>query len=97
MRGSLLEKAIKAGKNVYCEKPISDSVAEALAIARLAESAGIKHGVVQDKLFLPGLRKLAMLRDSGFSARSSRCAASSAIGFSKAIGSRRSVLRGITA
>lgn len=66
MRGSLLEKAIKAGKNVYCEKPISDTMEEALAIARLAESAGIKHGVVQDKLFLPGLRKLAMLRDSGF-------------------------------
>ena len=66
MRGSLLTKAIKAGKNVYCEKPISDNVEEAMAVARLAESAGIKHGVVQDKLFLPGLRKLAMLRDSGF-------------------------------
>lgn len=66
MRGSLLTKAIKAGKNVYCEKPISDNMEEALVVARLAESAGIKHGVVQDKLFLPGLRKLAMLRDSGF-------------------------------
>lgn len=66
MRGSLLTKAIKAGKNVYCEKPISDNMEEALTVARLAESAGVKHGVVQDKLFLPGLRKLAMLRDSGF-------------------------------
>jgi predicted dehydrogenase len=66
MRGSLLTKAIQAGKNVYCEKPISDNTEEAIAVARLAESAGIKHGVVQDKLFLPGLRKLAMLRDSGF-------------------------------
>ncbi len=66
MRGSLLTKAIQAGKNVYCEKPISDNVEEATAVARLAQSAGIKHGVVQDKLFLPGLRKLAMLRDSGF-------------------------------
>lgn len=66
MRGSLLTKAIKAGKNVYCEKPISDNVEEAMAVAKLAESACIKHGVVQDKLFLPGLRKLAMLRDSGF-------------------------------
>ncbi|MBB3945194.1 putative dehydrogenase [Rhizobium skierniewicense] len=66
MRGSLLTKAIQAGKNVYCEKPISDTLEEAIAVARLAESAGIKHGVVQDKLFLPGLRKLAMLRDSGF-------------------------------
>ncbi len=66
MRGSLLTKAIKAGKNVYCEKPISDNMEEALAVARLAESSGVKHGVVQDKLFLPGLRKLAMLRESGF-------------------------------
>ncbi|KXG84911.1 Gfo/Idh/MocA family protein [Agrobacterium bohemicum] len=66
MRGSLLTKAIQAGKNVYCEKPISDNTEEAIAVAKLAESAGIKHGVVQDKLFLPGLRKLAMLRDSGF-------------------------------
>jgi predicted dehydrogenase len=66
MRGSLLTKAIKVGKNVYCEKPISDNTEEAIAVAKLAESAGIKHGVVQDKLFLPGLRKLAMLRDSGF-------------------------------
>lgn len=66
MRGSLLTKAIKAGKNVYCEKPISDNMEEALTVARLAESSGIKHGVVQDKLFLPGLRKIAMLRDSGF-------------------------------
>ncbi len=66
MRGSLLTKAIRAGKNVYCEKPISDNTEEAIAVAKLAESAGIKHGVVQDKLFLPGLRKLAMLRDSGF-------------------------------
>ena len=69
MRGSLLEKAIKAGKNVYCEKPISDTMEEALAIARLAESAGIKHGVVQDKLFLPGLLKLRRLVDAGFFGR----------------------------
>ena len=66
MRGSLLTKAIQAGKYVYCEKPISDNTEEAIAVAKLAENAGIKHGVVQDKLFLPGLRKLAMLRDSGF-------------------------------
>ncbi|MCW4116011.1 Gfo/Idh/MocA family oxidoreductase [Aurantimonas sp. MSK8Z-1] len=69
MRGSLLSKAIAAGKDVYCEKPISDNVEEALDVARQAERAGIKHGVVQDKLFLPGLRKLAMLRDSGFFGR----------------------------
>ncbi|ALN72626.1 Gfo/Idh/MocA family protein [Aureimonas sp. AU20] len=66
MRGQLLTKAIKAGKNVYCEKPIADTMAEAMEVADLARRSGVKHGVVQDKLFLPGLRKLAMLRDSGF-------------------------------
>ncbi len=66
MRGQLLAKAIRAGKDVYCEKPIADTMEEAIAVARLAQSAGVRHGVVQDKLFLPGLRKLAMLRDSGF-------------------------------
>jgi predicted dehydrogenase len=68
-RAALLEKAIRAGKHTYCEKPIAARLEDALRIARLARSAGIKHGVVQDKLFLPGLRKLRMLRDSGFFGR----------------------------
>jgi predicted dehydrogenase len=66
MRAGLIEKAIAAGKHVYCEKPISDNLEVAVALARKARSSGVKHGVVQDKLFLPGLMKLAMLRDSGF-------------------------------
>jgi predicted dehydrogenase len=66
MRIGLLTKAIEAGKNVYCEKPISETLDEALAIAALAERRGVKNGVVQDKLYLPGLRKIALLRDSGF-------------------------------
>ncbi|RYH13764.1 MAG: Gfo/Idh/MocA family oxidoreductase, partial [Alphaproteobacteria bacterium] len=66
MRAELLSRAIDAGKHVYCEKPVSDDLASAIALAQKAKSAGIKHGVVQDKLFLPGLLKLKMLRDSGF-------------------------------
>ncbi len=66
MRTDLLTKAINAGKHVYCEKPISDSLDKALAVAKLAKSKGIKHGVVQDKLFLPGLRKIQLLKESGF-------------------------------
>ncbi|MGY5810518.1 Gfo/Idh/MocA family protein [Rhizobium sp. LEGMi198b] len=66
MRVSLLEKAIAAGKHVYCEKPISETLDEALSVASSAERRGVKNGVVQDKLYLPGLRKIAMLRDSGF-------------------------------
>jgi predicted dehydrogenase len=69
MRADLVTRAIAAGKHVYCEKPVADTLDKALALARLAKSAGIKHGVVQDKLFLPGLRKLRMLRDSGFFGR----------------------------
>ena len=65
-RPGLLQRAIAAGKHVYCEKPVATKLAEALDLARAADRAGIKHGVVQDKLFLPGLLKLAMLRDAGF-------------------------------
>ncbi|WP_431323682.1 Gfo/Idh/MocA family protein [Rhizobium sp. YTU87027] len=66
MRVSLLKKAIEAGKHVYCEKPISETLEEALSVATLAEERGVKNGVVQDKLYLPGLRKIALLKDSGF-------------------------------
>src|SRR3712207_1795035 len=69
LRPTLLDKAIRAGKHIYCEKPISTNLPEALAICRLAEERGLKNGVVQDKLFLPGLQKLRMLRDSGFFGR----------------------------
>jgi predicted dehydrogenase len=69
MRVGLLKKAIGAGKHVYCEKPISETLEEALSIAAVAEKAGVRNGVVQDKLFLPGLRKIKLLRDSGFFGR----------------------------
>jgi len=69
MRAGLLKSAIEAGKHVYCEKPIAESVDDALAVAQLAKARGVRNGVVQDKLYLPGLRKLAMLRDSGFFGR----------------------------
>jgi len=61
--------AIAAGKHVYLEKPIAETVPEALALARSAVRAGLKNGVVQDKLFLPGLRKLRKLYDAAFFGR----------------------------
>jgi predicted dehydrogenase len=61
--------AIAAGKHVYCEKPTAESLADALELARAAAAAGVKTGVVQDKLFLPGLRKLKRLMDGGFFGR----------------------------
>jgi predicted dehydrogenase len=69
MRPTLLAKAVAAGKHIYCEKPIATNLDEALKICRLATEKGIKNGVVQDKLFLPGLKKLKALRDSGFFGR----------------------------
>jgi predicted dehydrogenase len=54
---------------VYCEKPSAGDLETALELARLADAAGVKHGVVQDKLFLPGLLKLKRLVDAGFFGR----------------------------
>jgi predicted dehydrogenase len=69
MRVELLKKAIDAGKDIYCEKPIAETLDDALEIARYAKAKGVKNGVVHDKLFLPGLLKLRRLRDSGFFGR----------------------------
>ena len=69
MRVRLLTLAIEAGKHVYCEKPLSETLEESLSLVRLACAHGVKTGVVQDKLYLPGLRKLRMLKDAGFFGR----------------------------
>ncbi|EFH11310.1 Gfo/Idh/MocA family protein [Teichococcus cervicalis] len=66
MRAGLIRQAIAAGKHIYCEKPSAENLQDALDLARRAEQAGVKNGIVQDKLFLPGLRKLKMVIDSGF-------------------------------
>jgi predicted dehydrogenase len=68
-RPRLLKQAIASGKHVYCEKPVSTTLAEALSLYRTARKARVKHGVVQDKLWLPGMLKLKRLRDSGFFGR----------------------------
>ena len=64
-----ITKALRAGKHVYTEKPVSDTVEQALELGRLADSLGLKHGVVADKLYLPGIRKLKRLIDGGFFGR----------------------------
>jgi len=69
LRVEAVKKAISAGKNVYCEKPTALNTADASELYALAKSAGVKNGVVQDKLWLPGLVKLKMLRDRGFFGR----------------------------
>jgi predicted dehydrogenase len=74
-REKAISAAIEAGKHVYTEKPLAMDHAGALALTRAAEAAGIRTGVVADKIFLPGLRKLKRLVDGGFFGRvlSVRC------------------------
>ncbi|NGP45179.1 Gfo/Idh/MocA family oxidoreductase [Bacillaceae bacterium SIJ1] len=65
-RAESIKQAIAAGKDIYCEKPTATSFEESVELAKLAQEAGVKNGVVQDKLFLPGLLKLKRLVDAGF-------------------------------
>jgi len=68
-RPDAVRKAISSGKNIYCEKPIAETFSAAIDLYKDAERAPVKHGVVQDKLWLPGLLKLQTLRDLGFFGR----------------------------
>ena len=65
LRAGAVRSALAAGKHVYCEKPLSGDLKEAMELARMAAAAGVKHGIVQDKLFLPGLLKLKQVMESG--------------------------------
>lgn len=66
LRVENVKKAIAAGKDIYCEKPTAETSEEAMELYRLAEEKGVRHGVVQDKLWLPGLVQLKQLREQGF-------------------------------
>ncbi len=65
-RAEAIRKAVQAGKHVYCEKPMATDTVTALELYRLCKDAGVKNGVVQDKLWLPGLRKIKRLIENGF-------------------------------
>jgi predicted dehydrogenase len=69
LRAAGVSRAIAAGKHVYCEKPTATSTREACALYAAAAKRGVKHGVVQDKLWLPGLMKIAALKSKGFFGR----------------------------
>ena len=68
-RQATLEKAIAAGKHVYSEKPVAANVAAGRALVAAMAARGLKHAAVEDKQYLPGLRKLAALAESGFFGR----------------------------
>jgi len=65
-RADAVKKAVKAGKHIYCEKPIAVSTEVAMELYDLCTKAGLKNGVVQDKLWLPGIVKLKRLIQQGF-------------------------------
>jgi predicted dehydrogenase len=69
LRVPSVTRAIRAGKHIYCEKPTATNTRDALALYTLAKKEGVKHGVVQDKLWLPGFLKLKTLMDRGFFGR----------------------------
>lgn len=68
-RAAAVRKAVQAGKHIYCEKPVGVSTAEAAELYHLCKDAGVKQGVVQDKLWLPGIIKLKRLIEQGFFGR----------------------------
>lgn len=65
-RADAVKKAVAAGKHIYCEKPIATDIDEAMELYRLCKNSGVKHGVVQDKLWLPGILKIKRLMQQGF-------------------------------
>jgi predicted dehydrogenase len=68
-RPAVLAKAIAAGRHVYTEKPVAASVAQATELLRAAQARGLKHGAVEDKVYLPGLQKLVRLAEDGYFGR----------------------------
>ncbi len=74
-RPDLLQRAMRAGKHIFTEKPVAKTLDDAVALAALAAHTGVTAGVVHDKLYLPGLVKLRRLVDEGFFGRilSLRC------------------------
>src|SRR5215468_2085531 len=68
-RKATLEKGIAAGKHIYSEKPVAETVADGRALLAVIAARGLKHGAVQDKQYLPGMRKLRALAQAGFFGR----------------------------
>lgn len=66
LRAPALQRAIQAGKHVYCEKPTATDTETAMELYRACRDSGLRHGVVQDKLWLPGLLKLKRLVENDF-------------------------------
>lgn len=66
LRASAMEQALRADKHVYCEKPAAATTEQAYRLYQLARQRGLKHGVVQDKLWFPGIVRLKQLCEMGY-------------------------------
>ncbi len=65
-RAEGVSKAVKAGKHIYCEKPVATNTKQAMELYELCKTHNVKNGVVQDKLWLPGILKIKRLIQQGF-------------------------------
>ena len=57
--------AAQAGKHVLCEKPLARSAAEAKEMLDAVQKAGVKHMVAFNYRFVPAVRQIRNLIDSG--------------------------------
>jgi len=58
--------AIKAGKHVYCEKPLAMNLREAKEIAEAAARSKIKHQMAFEYRFIPAIMRAKQLINEGF-------------------------------
>ncbi len=68
-RHETLQKAISAGKHIYAEKPVAETVAEGQILLAAMAVRGLKHAAVEDKQYLPGMAKLRALAQADFFGR----------------------------
>ena len=63
---ALLRDALKAGKHVYCDKPLTRTLAEAEEIAALARTTDKVHRMTFNYRFVPAMLRAKELVDDGF-------------------------------
>lgn len=64
-RMSVVKTGLGHGCHVLSEKPMATSIAAADEMIALAEKAGLVHAVVQNRRYIPGVRRLRAFVESG--------------------------------
>ena len=60
-----IKKALKAGKHIYCEKPLCVTASEAREVAALAQESGLICNIVFNNRHLAPIRRAKQLIDEG--------------------------------